>query len=170
MGAKIYGATTIGRHCTAGGEIKSVLMMDYSNKAHDGYLGDSVIGAWCNFGAGASNSNVKNTAGNIRLWNSHENAYVNAGFKCGVIMGDYTRVAINSSINTGSVYGISCNVFGEGLLPTQLGNFSWGVRGEGYELSKAIKHIRQWKEFKHQFLSDKEESVLTYIFDNFLNQ
>ena len=170
MGTKLYGATTIGPFCTAGGEIKNVVMQGYSNKAHDGYLGDSVIGEWCNFGAGCSNSNVKNTAGNIMLWSESDNAYINAGNKCGLIMGDYTRVAINSSINTGSVYGVSCNVWGNGLLPTRIRNFSWGVSGESYTLLKAMQHIRQWKTFKHKSLTVEEESVLTYIFEHFINQ
>lgn len=170
MGAKIYGATTISPNCIAGGEIKNSVMQANSNKAHDGYLGDSMIGEWCNLGAGVSNSNVKNTADTIKLWNFNEKAFVDAGNKCGVITGDYTRVAINSSINTGSVYGVSCNVFGEGLLPTRLRAFSWGAGGEGYAVDKAIKHIRQWKYFKNQILSNEEESVLKYIFDNFLDE
>lgn len=169
MGSKIYGATSLAQQTTAGGEIKNSIIQSYSNKAHDGYLGDSVVGEWCNFGAGATNSNVKNTAGDIMLWNEAQNGYINAGNKCGVITGDYTRVAINSSINTGSVYGISCNIFGEGLLPTRLRNFSWGTSGEGYTIDKASKHIRQWKAFKGQDMSEAEENVLTYIFDNFIN-
>ncbi len=169
MGCKLYGATSVGAYCTVGGEIKNSILQACSNKAHDGYLGDSLIGAWCNLGAGATNSNVKNTAGDVMLWNEYEKAFINAGNKCGVITGDYTKVAINSSINTGSVYGVSCNVFGEGLLPTQLRNFAWGASGEGYTIDKAIKHIRQWMNFKQQTLSGEEESVLTYIFDNFID-
>ncbi len=167
MGCKLYGATSVAHHCTAGGEIKNVVMHAFSNKAHDGYLGDSVIGEWCNLGAGSSNSNIKNTAGDILLFNEHDNRYINAGNKCGVMMGDYTRVAINSSINTGSVYGVCCNVFGEGLLPSRLRNFSWGVSGVGYAVDKAIRHINQWKQFKEQVLSNEEEAVLKYIFDKF---
>ncbi len=170
MGTKMYGATTLGPNCTAGGEIKNVVMQANSNKAHDGYLGDSIIGDWCNLGAGVSNSNVKNTAGDIKLWSGYDGSFISAGNKCGVMMGDYTRVAINSSINTGSVYGVSCNVFGDGLLPRQLRNFSWGAYGVGYAIDKAVKHIGQWKNFKNQSLSAEEESVLTYIFDNFINQ
>ena len=112
MGAKIYGATTIGPYCMGGGEIKNSIMIGYSNKAHDGYLGDSVIGEWCNMGAGTSNSNVKNTGGTVNLWNYDANDYLPAGNKCGVIMGDYSRTAINSSINTGTVIGVASNVFG----------------------------------------------------------
>ena len=167
MGCKIYGATSVAHHCTVGGEIKNVVMQPFSNKAHDGYLGDSVIGEWCNFGAGTSNSNVKNTGGDIFLQDYFDKTKINPGNKCGVMMGDYTRVAINSSINTGSVYGVCCNVFGEGLLPKRLRNFSWGVGGEGYTVEKAIQHIRHWKGFKQQQLSAEDEAILKYIFDLF---
>ncbi|MDQ2751726.1 MAG: glucose-1-phosphate thymidylyltransferase [Bacteroidota bacterium] len=167
MGCKIYGATSVAHHCTVGGEIKNVVMQPFSNKAHDGYLGDSVIGEWCNLGAGTSNSNVKNTGGDIFLPDGFEKNKINAGNKCGVMMGDYTRVAINSSINTGSVYGVCCNIFGEGLLPKRLRNFSWGVSGEGYTIEKAVQHITQWKGFKQNQLSAEDEFVLKYIFDQF---
>src|SRR5690606_12818154 len=89
MGAKIYGATTIGPYCSAGGEIKNVVMTGYSNKAHDGYLGDSVIGEWCNMGAGTSNSNVKNTGGEVKMFHKHGDNLVPVGIKCGLVMGDY---------------------------------------------------------------------------------
>jgi len=165
MGTKVYGATTLGPHCVAGGEIKNVVMQGYSNKAHDGYLGDSVIGEWCNFGAGSSNSNIKNTAGDVKVWRMHDNSYVNAGIKCGAVVGDYSRFAINSSINTGSVVGVCCNVFGEGLLPKTINNFSWGVNGEGYEIEKCLRDINNWKQLKHQTLTEAEAEVLKHIFD-----
>lgn len=165
MGAKIYGATTIGPYCTGGGEIKNTVMQAYSNKGHDGYLGDSVIGQWCNLGAGSSNSNLKNTAGDILLWNEYAQTHVNAGAKCGVIMGDYSRVAINASINTGSVYGVCCNVFGEGLLPKTLPHFSWGTKGERYDLQKAFAHIGEWKKMKGQQLTNAGKAVLQHIFE-----
>jgi len=165
MGTKIYGATTLGPHCTGGGEIKNTVMQAYSNKGHDGYLGDSLIGQWCNFGAGSSNSNVKNTAGDILLWNEHAQAHVNAGNKFGLIMGDYSRIAINAAINTGSVYGVCCNVFGDGLLSKSLPNFSWGTKGERYDLQKAYTHIEQWKKMKGQTLTGEEKAVLQHIFE-----
>ncbi|TKK68555.1 glucose-1-phosphate thymidylyltransferase [Ilyomonas limi] len=167
MGTKIYGATTIGTHCVAGGEIKNSIVQSFSNKGHDGYLGDSVVGQWCNLGAGSSNSNVKNTAGDILLWNDYAQTYVNAGNKCGVIMGDYSRVAINTAINTGSVYGVCCNVLGEGLLPKTLSNFSWGTTGGKYDLQKAYTHINQWKKMKGQIATDVEKAVLQHIFEAF---
>lgn len=163
-GAKIYGATTIGPWSAAGGEIKNAVISGYSNKAHDGYLGDSVIGEWCNLGAGTTNSNVKNTAANVKLWNAFSNTYEGAGVKAGVIMGDYTRVAINSSINTGSVFGVSANIFGNGLLPTLIDSFVWGIDNR-YDFEKALQAIDNWKKFKHSSLSAQEISVLKHIFE-----
>lgn len=167
MGTKIYGATTIGPYCTAGGEIKNSVMTGYSNKAHDGYLGDSVIGEWCNLGAGTSNSNVKNTGGEINVWSYYENKYLQAGMKCGVIMGDYCRTSINTSINTGTVIGVSCNVFGEGLTPKVIHDFSWGAAGKKrYEFEKALKDISNWKKMKNKTMSEPETKILKHIFEN----
>jgi UDP-N-acetylglucosamine diphosphorylase/glucosamine-1-phosphate N-acetyltransferase len=165
MNSRVYGATTLGPSCMGGGEIKNTVMMGYSNKAHDGYLGDSVIGEWCNFGAGSTNSNLKNTAGEVKIWDMASKQYLSVGQKCGVIMGDYSRVAVNSAINTGSVIGVSCNVFGAGLLPTIIPNFSWGVNGTVYELAKALQDIANWKKLKLHSLSEAETLVLQYIFE-----
>ena len=167
LNSRVYGATTLGPNCMGGGEIKNTVMMGYSNKAHDGYLGDSVIGEWCNFGAGSTNSNVKNNASDVKVWDIGSEKYVGVGQKCGVIMGDYSRVAINSAINTGSVISVSCNVFGAGLLPTIIGNFSWGVSGIKYEFEKACHDIDNWKKMKSRSLSEAETSVLQYIFENY---
>lgn len=165
MNSHIYGATTLGPFCMGGGEIKNSVIMGYSNKAHEGYLGDSVVGEWCNFGAGSTNSNVKNTAGEIKIWDLASKEYVPIGNKCGVIMGDYSRIAVNSAINTGSMIGVSCNVFGEGLLPTVIDNFNWGQQGEGsYEFDKAMIAIRNWKKMKQQVLTKEQTAVLAYIF------
>ena len=166
MGAKIYGATTIGLNAVAGGEIKNAIISDYSNKAHDGYLGDSIVGEWCNLGASTSNSNIKNTAGEVKLWNHYSNDYVGAGQKCGFIMGDYSRAAINSAINTGSSIGVCCNVFGEGLLPTLFNHFSWGSKHlSKYVFEKALADINNWKKLKGKSLSEAEITVLKYIFE-----
>ena len=164
MNSRVYGATTLGPYCTGGGEIKNSVMMGYSNKAHDGYLGDSVVGEWCNFGAGSTNSNIKNTAGNIKIWDIHSNKYVFVGQKCGIMMGDYSHAAINSSINTGTLIGICCNVFGVGLLPTIIPNFSWGVNGTRYVFEKALADIGNWKKLKNRSLSEAEMLVLQFIF------
>jgi UDP-N-acetylglucosamine diphosphorylase / glucose-1-phosphate thymidylyltransferase / UDP-N-acetylgalactosamine diphosphorylase / glucosamine-1-phosphate N-acetyltransferase / galactosamine-1-phosphate N-acetyltransferase len=163
-GAKVYGATTLGPRCVAGGEIKNSVLFGYSNKAHDGYLGDSVIGEWCNMGAGTTNSNMKNNAGMIKIWTPR--GELNAGMKCGVLMGDYSRTAINTSINTGTVIGVSCNVMGTGLTPKHIPNFSWGSEGvKRYEFDKALQDIEGWKKLKQQTLSDDEKSILKYIFE-----
>lgn len=165
MGTKIYGATTAGPHCVLGGEIRSSVLFGYTNKAHDGYLGHSVTGEWCNLGAGTSNSNLKNTAGEICMQDFEKNTNEIVGNKCGVIIGDYTRTAINSSINTGSAFGICCNVFGEYLLPKRLPNFSWGVtERSNYDLQKAFRDIRNWKKLKGRTLSPAEEDMIAYIF------
>lgn len=166
MGTKIYGATTVGINCTAGGEIKNSVFFGHSNKAHDGYIGDSVIGEWCNLGAGTSNSNIKNTASSVLLWTP--NGEVNVGQKCGVMMGDYSRTAINTSINTGTVIGTCCNVFGNGLTPKYIPSFSWGSDGvERYRLEKLFADIQNWKNLKHQSLSDNEKNILKYIYSHY---
>jgi len=166
MGAKVYGATTLGPYSIAGGEIKNSILFGYSNKAHEGYLGDSVIGEWCNMGAGTTNSNLKNNAGEVNIWTPK--GQLNAGLKCGVMMGDYSRTAINTAINTGTVIGVSCNVFGIGLTPKYVPSFSWGSEGVNrYEFDKAIKDIEGWKKLKAHTVSDSEKSILTYIFKHF---
>jgi UDP-N-acetylglucosamine diphosphorylase / glucose-1-phosphate thymidylyltransferase / UDP-N-acetylgalactosamine diphosphorylase / glucosamine-1-phosphate N-acetyltransferase / galactosamine-1-phosphate N-acetyltransferase len=165
MGAKIYGATTIGPYCVAGGEIKNSVMMGYSNKAHDGYLGDAVIGEWCNLGAGTSNSNLKNSAGEVMVWDHHSGSFYSAGLKCGLLMGDYSRSAINTSFNTGTVVGVSCNIFGEGLTPKYIPDFSWGMNGaQRYELDKALRDIENWKQLKQHTLNDTETGRLKELY------
>jgi len=166
MGARIYGATTLGPYCIAGGEIKNSVLFGYSSKAHDGYLGDSVIGEWYNLGGGTTSSNMKNNAGEVRVWTPR--GQVSAGQKCGVMMGDYSRTAINTSINTGTVIGVSCNVFGSGLTPKYIPNFSWGSEGvKRYEFEKALQDIEGWKKIKAHSITENEKSILKYIFKHF---
>jgi UDP-N-acetylglucosamine diphosphorylase/glucosamine-1-phosphate N-acetyltransferase len=166
MGAKIYGATTIGPKCIAGGEIKNCVFFGNSNKAHDGYLGDAVVGEWCNFGAGTSCSNIKNTASEVMVWTP--NGLMNAGIKCGVIMGDYSRTAINMSINTGTLIGVSSNVFGSGLTPKYIPSFAWGSEGvERYDFEKALANISNWKALKKEAITESEKFILKHIFDHY---
>lgn len=165
MGSKIYGATTIGKKCIIGGEIKNSVFFDYSNKAHDGYIGDAVIGEWCNVGAGASCSNIKNNAGEIKIWNRLLHQWINAGNKCGVMLGDYTKVAINSSLTTGMVSGICCNILTEGLSPKYIADFSWNIKtGEKYNFEKALRDIENWMDLKNKEVSDADQNILKYLY------
>jgi len=167
MGTKIYGATSIGPYSVVGGEIKNSMIFGYSNKAHDGYLGDSVIGEWCNIGAGSSNSNLKNTATSVKVWHEPDKDYLDAGLKCGLLMGDYSRAAINTSFNTGTVVGIASNVFGTGLTPKYIGDFAWGSGGnEKYNWDKALQDIGNWKKLKNKELSEQEIQTLKGIFEH----
>lgn len=166
MGTRIYGATTVGPFSTVGGEIKNAVLFGYSNKAHDGYLGDSVIGEWCNFGAGTSTSNVKNTASDVVVWTP--GGPRNVGLKCGTLMGDYARTAINTALNTGTVIGVCANVFGSGLSPKYIPSFSWGAEGmERYRFDKALKDIAAWKALKKRALTEQELIILRHIFDHY---
>jgi UDP-N-acetylglucosamine diphosphorylase/glucosamine-1-phosphate N-acetyltransferase len=163
MGTKIYAASTIGPFCLGGGEIKNSIIFGHSNKAHDGYLGDSVIGEWCNLGAGTSNSNVKNTAGIVKLWNNAKNEYEPAGLKCGLMMGDYSRAAINTSFNTGTVVGVCCNIFGEGFPPKYIPDFTWGK--EKYSFEKALQDIDNWKKLKGKNITTEEKEILRSLYN-----
>lgn len=165
MGAKIYGATTVGPYCTVGGEIKNSVLFGYSNKAHDGYLGDSVLGEWCNLGAGSSNSNVKNNGSEVKYWLDADKKEMAAGNKAGLLMGDYSKAAINTSFNTGTVVGVCCNVVSPGLTPKLIPNFSWGADGiTKYKLSKALVDIDNWKKMKGMNITGQEKKILTDIY------
>lgn len=167
MGAKIYGTTVAGRNCVLGGEIKNTLFFDYSNKAHDGYLGDAVIGSWCNLGAGTSASNVKNTGGEIKLWNPLLHQWIHAGTKCGVMLGDYSRTSINTILNTGTVTGISCNIVSNGFPPKYIASFTWNTETkEHYVLEKACNDASNWMQMKQQFITEQEQSILQYIYNH----
>lgn len=163
MNTSIYGATTIGPYCLAGGEIKNSILMGFSNKGHEGYLGDSIIGHWCNLGAGTCNSNIKNTAGPIQMWDEAKQIWETVGQKMGMLVGDYSRFAIQSSINTGSYIGVSANIFGNGLLPKFIPNFTWGVV-TGYQIEKAIEDIGNWKQLKGFVMSEEEKQVLQKLY------
>lgn len=166
MGARIYGATTIGPYSVVGGEIKNSVIFGYSNKAHDGYLGDSVMGAWCNLGAGTTNSNIKNTANEVKIWNEASSTFIKTGIKCGLLMGDYSRCSVNTSFNTGTVTGACVNIFGEGLMPKYIPSFSWGGKEPvKYLFEKALQDIANWKKLKNHLLTEKEIQTLQHIFE-----
>lgn len=160
MGSKIYGGTTIGPHCVAAGEIKNSILFGYSNKAHDGYLGDSVIGEWCNLGAGTSNSNVKNNAADV--YYKMEKETYSPGMKGGLIMGDYSRCAINTSFNTGTIAGVCCNIFAEGFPPIYIPDFTWGDKT--YIFEKAIRDIINWKNLKNCSITQEEIKTLESLY------
>lgn len=165
MGTRLYPGSSIGPYCTAGGEIKNSILSVYSNKAHDGYLGDSIIGEWCNLGAGTSNSNIKNTGGNIKI--QLASVTIDAGNKFGLLMGDYSRAAINTSFNTGTVVGVCCNVFGKGLTPKYIPDFSWGTdEGTRYELPRALQDIGNWKKLRGHTVTAEEQKILTQLYEH----
>jgi UDP-N-acetylglucosamine diphosphorylase/glucosamine-1-phosphate N-acetyltransferase len=175
MGSKIYGATTIGPFSMVGGEIKNSVIFGYTNKGHDGYLGDSVIGEWCNLGAGTSNSNLKNNASEVKVWSPGKQQFIGAGLKCGLLMGDYSRCSINTSFNTGTLVGVCCQILGGSLTPKYIPSFSWANHPAGgqhdspfskYEFDKAILDIANWKKLKGHSMTEKEIQILKNIFDN----
>ncbi|MDE6266356.1 MAG: glucose-1-phosphate thymidylyltransferase [Muribaculaceae bacterium] len=129
MGTKIYGATTIGPWCKVGGELNNVVMIGYSNKAHDGFLGNAVIGEWCNIGAGCVASNLKNDYTEIKLWNYNARRFARTGLQfCGLMMGDHSKAGINTMFNTATVLGVGVNVYGSGFQRNFLASFSEGSR------------------------------------------
>lgn len=136
LGAKIYGGTTIGPHCKVGGEVSNSVINGYSNKAHDGYLGNSILGYWCNLGADTNVSNLKNNYDEVKLWNYKAGRFLKTGQQfCGLIMGDHSKTGINTMFNTGTVVGVSCNVYGEGYPRNFIPSFSWGGK-QGFQTYK----------------------------------
>ncbi|MEY3820763.1 MAG: hypothetical protein RL337_944 [Bacteroidota bacterium] len=165
MNTVVYGATTIGPKSIIGGEVKNSILFGYSNKAHHGYLGDSVIGQWCNLGAGTSNSNVKNTGGNVGVWDEQTNTTRYVGNKMGGCMGDYVKTAINTSITTGATIGVGANVFCAGLTPNVVPHFSWGTENTTYQIDKLIDDTTNWKAFKNEPFTDIEKQMIRAIFE-----
>lgn len=133
MGAKVYPGTTLGPYCKVGGELNNVVMFGYSNKAHDGYLGNAVIGEWCNIGAGTNASNLKNDYSLIRLWNYPRHSFMRTGLQfCGLMMADHSKAAINCSFNTATVVGVGCNIHGAGFTRPFIPSFSEGSPLAGF--------------------------------------
>ncbi len=168
MGAKIYGPTTIGPHCKVGGEINNSVFFGYSNKAHDGFMGNSVIGEWCNIGADTNTSNLKNTYENIKLWNYADQTFVETGLQfCGLIMGDHSKCGINTMFNTGSVVGISTNVFGSGYQRNFIPSFSWGGPAgmKSYHIDRSVSVAKKVFQRRGMEFDAVEEGILRDIFD-----
>jgi UDP-N-acetylglucosamine diphosphorylase/glucosamine-1-phosphate N-acetyltransferase len=167
LNTKVYGATTIGPHCKAGGEISNSVMMGYSNKGHDGFLGNSVLGEWCNLGADTNNSNLKNNYGNVKLYNYKKEQMVDTGLQfCGLMMGDHSKCGINTMFNTGTVVGVGANIFGGGFPPTHVPSFAWGgAEGmEVYKLDKMLETANRVYARRNTSVSKEEEEILTTVF------
>lgn len=168
MGAKIYGATTIGPHSKVGGEISNSVIMGYSNKSHDGFLGNSVLGEWCNLGADSNNSNLKNNYSKIKVWNYKEEDYINTGLQfCGLIMGDHSKCSINTMFNTGTVVGVSANIFGNGFPPKFVPSFAWGG-SEGfitYRIEDALDVAQRVYERRKEDFNTIEKDILRHLFE-----
>ncbi len=168
MGAKIYGATTVGPHCKVSGEISNSVLFGFTNKAHDGFLGNSVLGEWCNLGADTNNSNLKNNYSKVKVWNYAHDDYINTGLQfCGLIMGDHSKCSINTMFNTGTVVGVSANIFGNGFPPKFIPSFSWGG-SEGfttYRLEDAIEVATRVYERRKMVFGEKEHSLMRSLFD-----
>ncbi len=168
LSAKIYGATTIGPYCKVGGELENVVMFGYSNKAHDGFFGNSVIGEWCNIGADSNASNLKNTYEDVRLWSIDKNTFVSTGtIFCGTIMADYSKCGINTMFNTGTVVGVNCNIFGAGYQRNFVHSFSWGSNVGGirvYDIEKAIEVAEIVQKRRNIEMSNEDKDILRYIY------
>jgi UDP-N-acetylglucosamine diphosphorylase/glucosamine-1-phosphate N-acetyltransferase len=170
MGAKIYGATTIGPYSKVGGEVNNSVIFGYSNKAHDGFLGNSVLGEWCNLGADTNNSNLKNNYSQVQIWDYANKVYANTGMQfCGIVMGDHSKTGINTMLNTGTWVGVCANIFGGSFPPKYVPSFSWGGADgfDTFELSKAIEVAQRVYERRSLIFDEKEQALFTYLFNNF---
>jgi len=169
MGAKLYGATTIGPGCKVGGEINNVVFFANSNKGHDGYLGNAVIGEWCNLGADTNCSNLKNNYDEIKIWDEAANKLVKTGLTfCGLLMGDHSKCGINTMFNTGTVAGVSCNIFGGGFPEKFIPSFSWGGSDSmtTYDFTRAMETANRMMGRRGKQLSADELEMYRYIYDH----
>lgn len=168
MGAKIYGKTTIGPFSRVGGEINNAVIWGYSSKGHEGYLGNSVMGQWCNIGADSNNSNLKNNYGEVRLWDYEKENFRKTGLQfCGLIMADHAKCAINTMFNTGTVAGVSANIFGAGFPRNFIPDFAWGgAHGfDIYALDKMLETAALVYERRDLTLDETEKQIIAHIFE-----
>ena len=168
LGAKIYGPTTIGPHSKVGGELNNVVVFGYSNKGHDGFLGNSVLGEWCNIGADSNTSNLKNNYAEVRLWNYATGRFSPTGLQfCGLVMADHSKCGINTMFNTGTVVGVSANIFGTGFPRNFIPSFSWGgPQGQStYHTKKAFEVAEKVMERRGITFDDKDREILTKVFE-----
>jgi UDP-N-acetylglucosamine diphosphorylase/glucosamine-1-phosphate N-acetyltransferase len=165
---KIYGATTLGPHVKVGGEVNNSVIFGYSNKGHDGFLGNSVLGEWCNLGADTNNSNLKNNYGEIKVWNYDSEKEENSGLQfCGLMMGDHSKSGINTMFNTGTVVGVCANVFGADFPAKHIPSYTWGgaESTEGFKLDKAYEVAERMMERRKIPLTDIDRKILKEVFN-----
>ncbi|MGA1227266.1 MAG: GlmU family protein [Tamlana sp.] len=168
MGAKIYGPTTVGPHSKVGGEVNNSVLFGYSNKGHDGFLGNSVLGEWCNLGADTNNSNLKNNYAEVRLWDYNTEGFTRTGLQfCGLMMGDHSKCGINTMFNTGTVVGVSANIFGSGFPRNFVPSFSWGGSGgfTTYLTKKAFEVAKVVMSRRNMEFSKQDEAILEHVFE-----
>jgi UDP-N-acetylglucosamine diphosphorylase/glucosamine-1-phosphate N-acetyltransferase len=168
MGAKIRGDTTVGPFSKVGGEVSNSVIFGYSNKGHDGFLGNSVLGEWCNLGADTNTSNLKNNYENVKLWNYAKGGFIDTGLQfCGLIMGDHSKCGINTMFNTGTVVGVSSNIFGDGFPRNFIPSFVWGGAAgfTTYQLKKACDTAEKAMERRNVVLDDLEREILANVFE-----
>ena len=168
MGAKIYGPTTVGPHSKVGGEVNNSVVFGYSNKGHDGFLGNSVLGEWCNLGADTNNSNLKNNYAEVRLWDYKTEGFAKTGLQfCGLMMGDHSKCGINTMFNTGTVVGVSANIFGSGFPRNFVPSFSWGGNGgfTTYQTAKAFEVAKVVLERRNIEFTEQDQAILEYVFE-----
>jgi len=167
MSSKIYGPTIIGPHCKVGGEVNNSVFLGFSNKAHDGFLGNSVIGEWCNLGADTNNSNLKNTYEEVKLWSYVKKGFAPTGLQfCGLVMGDHTKCSINTMFNTGTVTGVSCNLYGDGFHRNFIPSFSWGSTAKltAFQFDKAMLVAERVMARRGIQLTDSVINMLNHIY------
>ena len=168
MASKIYGATTVGPHCRVGGEVNNSVLMGYSNKGHDGFLGNAVLGEWCNIGADSNNSNLKNNYDEVRLWSYETEGFAKTGLRfCGLMMGDHSKCGINTMFNTGTVIGVSTNIFGSGFPRNFVPSFSWGGASgfTTYLTKKAFDTAKIVMSRRKIDFTDIDAAILEHVFE-----
>lgn len=167
MGGKMRGDSTIGPYCKVGGEVSNSVLFGYSNKAHDGFLGNSVLGEWCNLGADTNTSNLKNNYDNVKVWNYAKGGFKDTGLQfCGLMMGDHSKSGINTMFNTGTLVGVSSNIFGDGFPRTFIPSFAWGGASgfSTFKLDKALETAERVMARRSQALSESDKKILDRVF------
>lgn len=168
LATKVYGATTVGPHSRIGGEVNNSVLFGYSNKGHDGFLGNAVLGEWCNIGADSNNSNLKNNYEEVRLWSYETEGFAKTGLQfCGLMMGDHSKCGINTMFNTGTVVGVSSNIFGSGFPRNFVPSFSWGGASgfTTYLTSKAFQTAKIVMSRRHVDFTEEDAKILEHIFE-----